>query len=509
MSSFPKKPVAVITLAFGFFILSANAARHPVPLDPNTDSAKCITCHEDKTKGASVHSANAQGCMSCHEIRIIKSRDKKKEDITRVKLIKATPLSLCLTCHQGMKASGSSSVVHAPVTRNCLTCHDPHNSPNKNLLKKVASGDSKENLCLSCHNQGLNVPEKGSRHAALDMGCDTCHVTHKTGNSAQRDNRFHLTKDAPALCLDCHDATDKKLAEAHHNQPFATADCLTCHDPHQSPKPKLAQRFQHAPFEAGSCEACHADAKDGKVVLTQTDVRGLCVTCHEEQAKQIETAKVQHPGAQGECTACHSPHASKYPRLLAPDPVTICENCHSEEAEMHKHSPALHAAAFRDGCFTCHNGHGGDRPNLLRATMDGNKLCLECHSPRRRPGFDKATQMVTIFDGTVELPADYFVRMPPLNLQNMDTTGHPTASHPVVAAVDRGDPDKKRPMTCLSCHLPHAGVSSGLFVSNTATTMPLCGRCHHGEVGGVPDVEAQSAPTPAQTPKGKGKGKKN
>ena len=27
------------------------AAMHPVPLDKNTDSAKCIECHEDKAKG--------------------------------------------------------------------------------------------------------------------------------------------------------------------------------------------------------------------------------------------------------------------------------------------------------------------------------------------------------------------------------------------------------------------------------------------------------------------------
>ena len=35
------------------------AAIHPVPLDKNTDSAKCIECHEDKAKGKFVHSAIA------------------------------------------------------------------------------------------------------------------------------------------------------------------------------------------------------------------------------------------------------------------------------------------------------------------------------------------------------------------------------------------------------------------------------------------------------------------
>lgn len=74
------------------------AATHPVPLEKNTDSAKCIECHEDKTKGKSVHSAIATGCMSCHEVRVTK-------DATFVKLITATPHALCLTCHADMNAA--------------------------------------------------------------------------------------------------------------------------------------------------------------------------------------------------------------------------------------------------------------------------------------------------------------------------------------------------------------------------------------------------------------------
>lgn len=505
MTRIPKMPVAVLLLAFGVFVGSAFARRHPVPLDPNTESAKCLECHEDKTKGASVHSAMALGCMSCHEVRVIKSKDKQKEDITRVKLIKATASSQCVTCHDGIKTSAGNSVVHAPVSRNCLTCHDPHVSANKNQLKKASVGDAKQNLCLACHNEGVNVPKGGSRHAALDMGCNTCHVTHKTGSADKRENRYHLTKDAPALCLDCHDVTDKKLVEAHHNQPVATADCLTCHAAHQSNRPKLAQTFLHQPYESGSCDSCHADAKDGKVVLTQTDTRALCITCHETQAEQIEKARVQHPGAQGECTACHSPHASSYPRLMNPDPVTACENCHSEQAQMHKTKAVLHKAAFRDGCFTCHDGHGGDRPNLLRA--DGNRLCLECHSPNRKPKVDRETGIVSIFNGAVQLPGDYFLRLPALDLRAGDAMGHPTASHPVSATVDRSDPDKKRAMTCLSCHQPHAGSAAGMYVTDTASSMPLCSRCHTGTIGdGIPEGPMPSPP-PATKGKGKGKGK--
>src|ERR1700685_3916773 len=157
---------------------SAAAAKHPVPLDPKADTSTCIACHEDKTKGKSVHSAMAMGCTSCHEIRTDK-------DVTRVKLITTTSHALCLTCHADKNAADIKGTVHPPAVRDCVKCHDPHTSANKYQLLKSESGDQKENLCLSCHNTGVNVPEKGSRHPALDMGCDTCHVTHKTGEGGK------------------------------------------------------------------------------------------------------------------------------------------------------------------------------------------------------------------------------------------------------------------------------------------------------------------------------------
>src|SRR5580693_6718458 len=186
----------------------ATAAVHPVPLDKNVDAAKCLECHEDKTKGKAVHSAMATGCLSCHEVRVNK-------DVTRIKLITSTPQALCLSCHSDKDAATLKGTVHPPAVRDCIKCHDPHTSDNKNQLLKAESGGKGQNLCLDCHQQGLNVPEKGSRHAALDMGCDTCHTTHKTGEAGKAEFDFHLTKSAPALCIDCHDVKAADLQKAH------------------------------------------------------------------------------------------------------------------------------------------------------------------------------------------------------------------------------------------------------------------------------------------------------
>src|SRR5208282_115769 len=164
----------------------AMAKQHPVPLDAKTDAAKCAECHADKTKGKAVHSAIAMGCTSCHEVRT-------NRDVTHVRLITTTPVKLCLQCHSDKDAAQIKGHVHSPAVRDCVKCHDPHTSDNKNQLLKPTSGaTAKENLCLSCHNKGVDVPQGGSRHAALDMGCDACHITHKTSDKGDREAQYHL-----------------------------------------------------------------------------------------------------------------------------------------------------------------------------------------------------------------------------------------------------------------------------------------------------------------------------
>ncbi len=458
-----------------FSAAAAHAKEHPVPLDKNTDSATCVGCHEDKTKGKAVHSAIATGCTSCHEVRVSK-------DTTRVKLITTTPVALCLTCHADKNAAEIKGKVHPPAVRDCLTCHDPHTSDYKNQLRKATAGDKNENLCLTCHKIGVDVPEKGSRHAALDMGCDTCHTTHKAGDPSKHEFRYHLAKDTPALCLDCHDARDASLQKAHNDQPFATADCVTCHNPHQSNRPKLIQAYAHPPFADNQCEICHSAPKDGKVVLTQSDSRQLCLTCHEDKGKQIESAKVQHPGAQGECITCHSPHAGKTPGHLQPDPVTACTNCHTDVGELHSKA-VLHQPAFEQGCGTCHDAHGGDNAKLLRA--QGNALCLECHGTENRAQKVQAHNDIAIFGGKVKLPADYFTKneVPVIDLKY--GLGHPVANHPVVDVRDPLDQSKiKTALNCLTCHQPHAGGARAMLVKDQRPGGAFCRTCHTNLVGG-------------------------
>ncbi len=449
-----------------WLVRSAFAGIHPVFLDKGTDDAKCLECHEDKSKGKGVHPAVSMGCLTCHLIR-------NWHETTRVNLKTARIATLCFQCHADKQVKENARQAHPPALHDCTKCHDPHTSENEHLLLKATSGGKTENLCLGCHEQGVKVPDKGSRHAALDMGCDTCHVTHKVGERGKQEFDFHLTKAAPELCLGCHDASDAKLIQAHKGEPFASALCTRCHDPHDSKSPKLLQKYLHPPFADMACDACHQAPNGGKVVLTQSDARAVCVTCHDEQAKQIEAAKVPHPGAQGDCTQCHNPHAGKYPRFVQPDPVAACESCHTQQAEIHDTKKVLHQPAYQQGCSVCHQPHGGEREHLVRA--DTNSLCLTCHGPNASQTKVADSTDVTIFNGAVRLPQSYFDKVVLLRLDEKGV-GHPQERHPVGGVLDPSDPQKLRKITCLSCHVPHGG-DDALLVTGTDSGA-LCSRCH-------------------------------
>lgn len=461
------KSVSIMAVSVALTI-SALAGTHPVPLDPKADSATCAQCHEDKTKGKSVHTAIAMGCTSCHEVRV-------KKDVTRLKLTTTTTVALCITCHADKKAADIKGKVHSPAVRDCVKCHDPHQTENKNQLLKPVSGESRDiNLCLGCHKIGVNVPKDGSRHAALDMGCDTCHVTHKTGERGKREFDFHLTKDAPALCIDCHDPKDAALQKAHQGQPFGTSDCLTCHDPHQSAGKKLMNKFTHAPFAGGQCDSCHQPAKDGKVVLTAASPKEVCLTCHADKGEEIEKAKVQHPGAAGDCTDCHNPHAGNSPGFQKPSATAVCLTCHTAQADQ-GHKLVVHQPAFEQGCFVCHEAHGSNNLHLLR-TSNTYSLCMECHGPDVEHTKLESEHMIAIFDGKVKLPQDYFSRMDPLPVKY--GIGHPVERHPVKDIVEPDTGKVIKSVNCSTCHQPHASSHNGLLVGDQENNTAFCATCH-------------------------------
>ncbi len=158
----------------------------------------CFECHDDfptKMKAFKfTHDPAAGGeCTACH-------LDHKDEE--RLMLVKEGS-ALCYECHDDM-SKGTS--VHRPVTEGkCTGCHNPHGSATKKLL--VAAGSA---LCEKCH---AGSPEFGRKvsHAAIDDGCGDCHRSHSSENPRLLTKTLIMDRLAlfdpkqAELCLGCHD----------------------------------------------------------------------------------------------------------------------------------------------------------------------------------------------------------------------------------------------------------------------------------------------------------------
>ena len=94
-------------------------------------------------------------------------------------------------------------------------------SANKYQLLKPTSGDKKDNPAAPATRRATNVPEKGSRHAALDLGGETCHVTHKTGADRRPKTSPHLTKSPRRWCIDRHDRGRPRCSRRTRTSPSA------------------------------------------------------------------------------------------------------------------------------------------------------------------------------------------------------------------------------------------------------------------------------------------------
>jgi predicted CXXCH cytochrome family protein len=217
----------------------------------------------------------------------------------------------CLQCHEEL-AQGKS--VHAAVAMGCVTCHSaidarqiPHKKKNK-IGKGLSS--AQPDLCYGCHDQSRFTGKVV--HAAIRTRCTGCHNPHASKNTKL------LTTEPPYLCYACHDKAAFSKRNVH--APVAKGQCIACHAPHASDNASLLER----PLQR-LCADCHAGKSDGKHILAGYGNK----TGHPTRGR----ADPSKQSNEFSCVSCHRPHSSNGKSLLAIESTharDICLKCHTK-----------------------------------------------------------------------------------------------------------------------------------------------------------------------------------
>jgi len=156
----------------------------------------CRSCHDDIERELSKPSHHPVGTqITCADCHLAHSGDFQD-------LLQSEPMELCLTCHQE-KEGFYGKTVHGMLDSedgrgSCLNCHVAHGADDEPLLPEDSLS-----LCLRCH-EVMVAPFShpvGRRYQdpyGDPVSCSSCHNPHGT------QNKWLLKMRGDALCLSCH-----------------------------------------------------------------------------------------------------------------------------------------------------------------------------------------------------------------------------------------------------------------------------------------------------------------
>jgi len=325
-----------------------------------TDSCVSRKCHSGMGKAKAVHNPVKAGmCTACHNA-VADPKKKTKHPRNLTITLAQQGADLCYMCHD---RNNKKKVVHGPIKGgNCTFCHNPHQSPNKGMLKEPSP-----KICFQCHPDSL-VKHKVMHPPVLSMGCSTCHDAH------QGDHPKMLMQEGNSLCFMCHSDKQEHLKKRKVAHLPVKQSCVMCHNPHGS----------------------------GNSAMLSASVPALCANCHPNEVSLGQRAVTKHSPMTGkkQCLTCHDVHAADQPKLLVKQQRALCLGCHDAvrrtktgavknmKAFLEKHKNG-HGPVRENNCASCHNPHGSDYwrllvkyypPEFYTSYSDGKyALCFTCH----------------------------------------------------------------------------------------------------------------------------------
>ena len=195
------------------------------PTAPQNEA--CMGCHRGGLRmnwTGSPHESQNLACASCHTIHT-------QDDPVLVSNLNPTEwhqqgaqAEVCFGCHKNQRAQAQRFSSH-PIREGqvrCSDCHNTHGSPgSSNLIKPTIN-----EVCYTCH-----AEKRGPflwEHAPAREDCTTCHTPHGSNHRPLLKTRM------TSLCQQCHAAsfhpsTSYDGSDVPTGNRFVSRACLACH----------------------------------------------------------------------------------------------------------------------------------------------------------------------------------------------------------------------------------------------------------------------------------------
>ena len=175
------------------------------PLLKDTMENTCTQCHDAPGRELGLPHLALQMKSSCARCHNAHSSDQPK-------LLQAETTLLCVFCHTGVKKmlDNPASILHPALKMGCQSCHNPHGSNNERLLK-----ENLNELCFTCHEGSkfeTGHPRPGHPvsgrpdplYPEKEFTCISCHKPHASVNKHLL--RYNFTKKPydGSICSVCH-----------------------------------------------------------------------------------------------------------------------------------------------------------------------------------------------------------------------------------------------------------------------------------------------------------------
>lgn len=516
----------------------------------NIYKVDCSECHDTEEFSASVHGAKGLECHDCHS----------KHEIQPVKKAFPDVANLCVTCHKSYSVKSYNGSIHRAKwseKKGGPTCVDCHSGATHTIRPAKLSEDELHAVCASCHPDPVKQFEESLHGLALKHGkflapnCVTCHGVHGT-LAADNPRSKTYVMNIPSLCGDCHKdgtkvSTLQTVSQRHVLEDYSesihgdglfkrglivTAVCTSCHFshnilPHENSKSSInrnniaktctqchqqieavhkkvirGELWEKQPHMIPACIDCHQPHKVRRVFYDDHLADDYCLSCHENQALNMNvagnrvslyvdsTVVRQSAHAENSCIKCHINVS------VANDPVckgsgkVDCSICHAEEVGDYQLSQ--HGKFHADGnpnapyCVDCHGTHDTERKDDYNSKIFARNiptLCGKCHQEGNKAAVEyKGQQHDVIKNYTMSIHGKGLLKS---GLMVTATCIDCHTTHRELPAVDPMSSVNKENIatTCSKCHLGiyeefEKSVHSRNVSEKANAILPGCSDCH-------------------------------